>query len=128
MKLKKHHISLDLWYELSVHELRTGRIIKRRKGRCYSFVGNFVKLLNGMVCGAGRRYDFTDTTGVANTGVDSLYSSHSYQGLINASAGQDTYGSQVGTGTNSPAITNYQLATKILHGSTSGRLQYSAMT
>ena len=45
-----------------------------------------------------------------------------------AGAGDVNYGIVVGTGTNAPASDDYDLQTKIAHGSSAGQLQYGATT
>ena len=45
---------------------------------------------------------------------------------VNAPAGNANYGPMVGTGTTAPQVTNYNLQTKIAHGSGSGQLLYGA--
>jgi hypothetical protein len=44
----------------------------------------------------------------------------------NAPAATTTYGILVGTGTTTPASADYKMQTLVLHGSTSGKLQYQA--
>jgi hypothetical protein len=47
---------------------------------------------------------------------------------MQAGAGDDTFGIQVGTGTTAVAIDQYALAGKIAHGAGTGQLQYGAMS
>jgi hypothetical protein len=44
-----------------------------------------------------------------------------------AGAGDDTYGIQIGTGTNAVTIDDFKLQTKISTGSTTGKMDYQAM-
>ncbi len=129
MKVRKHDITLDLWYEMILTDIKTGKIVKRKSGRCYSFTGWFVKILRMFFAGGGTNLDFTSYLGEVRSGNSGLYGYYNAQTMrINSSANDDTFGVVVGTGTNSPAITNYQLASRILHGTSAGQLQHSAVT
>lgn len=116
-------IGLDLWYEISVHDLRTGKRLRHRKGRCYSFVKQFSQILKMLMAG-GKLTGVTDTGNTSRT----LYPTSGGNFTLNAGSGTSTYGSQVGTGSTSAAITDYSLGTQIAHGTSSGQLQYSAVT
>jgi hypothetical protein len=53
---------------------------------------------------------------------------HQYAFRVNADAGSDAWGIQVGTGTNPVTISDYKLQSKISHGTGSGQLQYGAVS
>lgn len=56
------------------------------------------------------------------------FASGGYMNGVNAASGTDTYGIVIGSGTNTVSVTDYQLQTKILTGSTSGKMAYQACT
>ena len=103
------------------------KIVKKyRRRKCRSFVVQFAQmLLHGMSLNTVAAV--IDTGNTSRSLVPPVYSRQS-QFLLNASAGTTTYGSVVGSGTNVEAITDYALQTLITHGTTSGKLQYSAVT
>jgi hypothetical protein len=72
----------------------------------------------------GNTYTMKDTSNVDR----GFYLSSGFAWCVNATSGVDTYGVVVGTGTTAVAIDDYNLATKIAHGTGSGQLQYGAVT
>ncbi len=113
-------------YEAIVTDIKTGRVTFRKKGKCHSFVKAFIQLL--------QMHWFLNSATITDTGNTSraLTPGGSY-GVetwmkVNAGVGIDTWGSVVGTGTNAVTINDYALQTKVLHGSTAGKLQYGGVT
>ena len=103
------------------------KIVKKyRRRKCRSFVKQFAQmLLHSMSLNTVA--SVTDTGNTSRTLVPPVYS-RQYQFHLSALSGDVTSGSVVGSGTNAEAITDYALQTLITHGTTSGKLQYSAVT
>jgi len=116
-------MTLAIEYRVVVRD-RFGRVMERVGWRhSRSFVKQFIQILE---CGM-RNVNVTgvkDTGGVEREiGSPDLYS----EPLIDcmAGAGVDDYGILVGTGTTTPAPTDYTLEALIPHGSASGQLDYA---
>lgn len=120
----KSPIGLDLWYEISVHDIKTGKLVRHKKSRCYSFVQQFVYLLKLSMAG-NVGVQVTDTGGTARTLSPSNIGNNF---KLNALITDATFGTVVGSGTNAAAVTDTDLQTLIAHGTSSGQLQYSAVS
>jgi hypothetical protein len=57
-----------------------------------------------------------------------FYISSGFAWCMNAASAADTYGIVVGSGTTAVAVSDYNVATKISHGTGTGQLQYGAVT
>jgi len=128
-------------YEINLKTVvkdRNGKIISENEQKCNSYVKNFLLLLN-----AGFRISTSsvvDTGGtVQNTGAKAHYSNGwcnfggytitTYGGWSAlAGAGDDTFGIVVGTGDTPVTADDYNLASKIAHGTDAGQLSYGAVT
>lgn len=112
---------------------KQGELIKERNEVGHSFVGNFLKILFGMMHGTynvntgGAALVCTDTGNTARTGIDLIIGSSRCNNMnCDAPVNEDEYGIVVGTGDTAPDIANYKLETKILHGSgIAGKLNYA---
>ena len=114
--------NIYLYYDMTIS--RDGKIVKRwKKTECHSFVKQFVGLLMKKMC--EQYVVLTDTSNVSRTIGHSDWYGNFY---VTAPIYIDTYGSVVGTGTNAVSINDYNLQTKITHGTGSGQLQYSVET
>lgn len=104
-----------------------GKIIKTtRKRLCKSYVRAMIDKLHA-VCGDSND-TFTDT-GNASRVLDFAYSgANALLGKVDAGSTDDLFGVQVGTGTGAVTINDYALGTKVLHGTTSGKLAYGAVS
>jgi len=121
---KPRGVRITARYELEVRD-KEGKLIEIKKGESHSFLENFIQMLYGILWGV-----VTNTSGsVTNTGglsegypnVDSLAD---YLAMVRAGAGYDTHGIWVGSGTTPVAKTDYNLASKISHGTGAGQLDY----
>jgi hypothetical protein len=112
--------------ELTVRN-REGEVTRRQEMLSESFVKQFLQLLwvSCVRVSSGYRikdYRVKDVDG----NLDPVQvASASFQ--ANAGPNVDTYGILVGTGTTAPTIDDYQMETKIPHGTGAGQLQYSAV-
>lgn len=98
-----------------------GKLVKSFE--CHSLVGNFIKHLYSAMGGIDniQYYDTSHTTQqITRYSPDTLFE-------INDAA-TDTMGIVVGTGSTAVNIADYNLATKIAHGTGSGQLSYSSST
>ena len=128
---KKPNLSVE--YEITVRD-KNGKVIEHRREESKSLVKNFLLLLN-----AGFRISTSsvvDTGGTArNTGAGygwhrwyhgSYSSIDGYGGWSAlAGAGDDTFGIVVGTGDTPVTADDYNLASKIAHGTDAGQLSYN---
>lgn len=98
-----------------------GKIVKVKKGKCNSFVLQFLQLL--------QVHCFVDTVSMKDTGNTSrAITGGAYDFQCNTGAGSASAGIVVGIGTNAVANTDYALQTLIAHGVGSGQLSYGAMS
>jgi len=105
------------YYEIEVYD-KNGKLIDRKRGKAESILDNWMRLF--MSIRDGSPWMPKDTNGNSPT-ISSIVFANSY-GL--ASAGDDSYGIQVGTGTTAVDKFDYCLESKIPHGSSSGQLSY----
>lgn len=112
---------------------KQGMLIKERNEVGHSFVGNFLKILFGMMHGTyninsgGAALQCKDTANNLRTGIDAILGySRANNMNCDADVNDDTYGIVVGTGDTAPDIADYNLETKVLHGSgQAGKLIYA---
>lgn len=114
-------ISLYYGYQL---KSKTGKIKRQATRRGHSFTTNFLKLLYAKMGLRGVQY--TNTSGATISEISAPTSIYFPFGSSNSAQSEE--GLCVGTGTNAAAVTDYNLQTKILHGTSAGRLQYSGGT
>jgi hypothetical protein len=119
------------------HKDSKGKTIKYRRYRSDSFVGNILKIISYMF-GNITYISQSDTVQVIN--IPTQYrlittSGSTYQYMpawvanpLEASAGDDTLGIVVGSGSTAVTLNDYNLVSKIPHGTTAGRLSYGAST
>ena len=103
---------IELWIETEVRDLKTGKVLEKRKWKSRSWSGNMIRLI----------YAHLKNTGVEGYDIDG-YSRTLGPGTTfrcDAGSGVDTFGIVVGTGT--PGT--YRLGNKIPHGTGSGQLEY----
>jgi len=130
----------EIFIGLHVHD-RDGVLVFDDIQRGHSWNRNYYNMMFGYGAGA-----YTNTEDSINFGAgyitsrDSLATISSYAGrtvfgggyavghnYINNLAGDDSFGIQIGTGSTAFNANDYILATKILHGITSGKMSYQAM-
>lgn len=108
----------ELWYSVVVQD-RYGKVISRECRRARSLL----KQWNQLVCVYMSRatISITDTGGVSRSiGADGI-------GFwMRPSAGDDSYGIIIGTGSTAVAIDDYAVATKISEGAGAGQMNYLA--
>jgi len=126
-------------YEINLKTVikdRNGKIISEHEQKCNTFVKNFLLLLN-----AAFRYSYStvvDTGGTArNAGAEYCYHVYAFSSYTvcgsggwtpSAGEGDDTFGIVVGTGNTPVTADDYNLASKIAHGTDAGQLSYGAVT
>jgi hypothetical protein len=126
------------YIEVEVRD-REGRIVGRGRHEMRSFLNNFLRAIKGfMTAGANQTtgtgaITFTvvkldGTSGSASAEIWSFAAGATRQFTppISSAAldNDDTYGIVVGTGTTSVSLGDYNLASKIAHGTGSGQLDY----
>jgi len=98
----------------------TGKITRRTKQKCYSYVINCIDILRvhiGQVSTAG----IVDTGGTSRTvGTNTLVLG------VTSAAANNAYGIQLGTGTTAVAITQTAMVTLIAEGAAATQLNYGA--
>jgi len=119
------------------HKDAKGKTIKYRRYRSDSFVGNLLKIISYMF---GNTTTFSQSDIVNSINIPTTYrlrntSGTTYQYMpawvanpLEASAGNDTLGIVVGSGSTAVTLNDYNLVSKIPHGTTAGRLAYGAST
>jgi len=114
---------------------KDGKIIYRKRFRSHSFLAAFIKYIKGefataYASGTGEgNVSIADVNGVStNYPRHNDFNSHRAHMSALGSAGDDSQGIVVGTGSNPNTTTTYSLQTKIAHGTGSVQLQYGAMT
>jgi hypothetical protein len=126
-----------MYIELEVKD-REGRLLRRKKIRAQSWVGNMVGMLSCIFSGitapssgayfhiTGTRADLLNTNGSAR-GIMLGAPDNTYIGVA-AGAGVDSFGILVGTSSTPVVIGQYNLGAKISHGTGLGQLSYGAVT
>jgi hypothetical protein len=128
----------QMYIELEVKD-REGRLLRRKKMRAQSWVGNVVGLLSCILSGGTTAADYvnlyplTTRTDMVDTGGSARGLYISIQKAVlrlgaAADSGVDAYGILVGTGSTPVAIGQYNLVAKITHGTGAGQLSYGATT
>ena len=117
--------SLQLYYQVSVHEEVTGKVIRRgRRLRARSFVVQFIESMRGFWNGADQA-SITDTGGSART-MEANNPNPVWR--VIAGSGVVTFGTRAGTGTTAVVMTDNKLETEIAEGTGSGQLSHGACT
>lgn len=119
-EFKKPLARIDATYNLAVLDAKTGAIISSRTYPSESYITGFIDILYA--------YWAYTTQSVLDTGNTSRSVTYHATWYAWGTAGTDTVGIVVGSGTNAVAMADYALQTKILHGTTSGKLDYSNTT
>jgi hypothetical protein len=114
--------------EWFVSNTRTGEILQHQlPKRSESYTKQFLQILYAYMNCSGVRFS-TDWKVKCSDGVEyMLYQTTDFLNCAGA-VNTDISSIVVGTGNTAPTITDYALQTKIAHGSTAGKLQYSAVT
>lgn len=113
--------------ELTVKD-KDGKVTDYRIMRSESFVRQFLELLYAQVAGvyywSGSPYQFSVVQVLDTSGARRPV--YAYEGIFDcaAAAGDENKGIMVGTGTTALTIDDYQLETRIPHGTGAGQLQY----
>jgi len=103
---------IELWIETEVRDLKTGKVLEKRKWKSRSWSGNMIRLIY-----AHLKHE--SISGYTIDGVSTTLSSSSLF-RCNAGAGDDSFGIVVGSGTPE----TYKLGNQISHGTGSGQLEY----
>jgi hypothetical protein len=125
-----------LWIEYEVRD-KDGKLQSKGKFPAKSWVGNLVGLLSSLIYGG--TCPTSGTTGYAYTPrADMVATDGSTQGITiwgynvtvggNAGAGVDTYGILIGASDTPVSIGQYNLGSKIAHGTGSGQMSYGTTT
>ena len=119
------------------HKDAKGKTIKYRRYRSDSFVGNFYKHIYNQLFKSSLYQSVSISVRRTNAYIDNSIinvngeSANFYLGTVgelSASAGDDTLGIVVGSGSTAVTLNDYNLVSKIPHGTTAGRLAYGAST
>lgn len=115
---------LDMFMYFTVKDLKTGKIVLKRKEKCYSLVDNFLRILYckmGFVTNSGTDTSGSSVSFTAGSEIDPYF-------LMTAGSSDDDSGIVVGTGTTAAAIDDNNVETRIDDGAGSGQLQYASST
>ena len=109
------------FYEIEVYD-KNGELIDKKRGRGNCILHNLMRILATIrnPSDYGDTFQFVDTNGNPISADQIVASGCS----MLAPAGTDSYGIVVGTGTTYPSLDDYNLESKIPHGTESGRLSY----
>jgi len=119
------------WIEVEVRDDR-GRVVQRGRHKMHSFLNNFLSILLGAI-NAGNRSNISASVTNPGGGTSKVYAefyntSATYGGgtsmALRARANEDFYGIVVGSGSTPVTLTNFNLASKISHGTGAGQLSY----
>lgn len=113
-------MKVDAYWDIVVKD-RYGRIVRKGRKRADSFLGNFLKLL----C-----VSFGVDQSITNEGGTSQHVSENGRCYLvfNASAGDDSYGIVLSSGSSSVNISDTAVESKIPNGTSSGQLDYKETT
>ena len=128
--------NLSVEYEITVRD-KNGKVIEHRREESKSLVKNFLLLLNaafristssvvdtgGTAQNAGARYYWSRW---CNAAYGTVAGYGGWSAL--AGEGDDTFGIVVGTGNTPVTADDYNLESKIAHGTDAGQLSYGAVT
>ena len=122
--------TIQLLHRIDIYD-KNGKLVKTTGDmKSHSFVLQFLQMMEiHMAHAFGSNPDsiqVKDTGGILRTWSYTSAQYLPYLFTTEAEANNVEYGILVGTGTTTPAQDDYALETKILHGSTSGKLQYGA--
>jgi len=121
------------WIDIEVRD-GEGRVVQKGRHKMHSFNNNFLAVLLTMLSSIGNNNKTTGSvTGDSGSsatiyGEFWYYSGYSNTGgtpiALNASAGTDSFGILVGSGTGAFSLTQYSLASKISNGTSAGQMSY----
>ena len=109
------------FYEIEVYDDK-GNLIEKKSGKGDSILDNWINLMKMLRDPESWSYQwsFRDTGGTTR-----YISKFDFgQSSLKAPSGDDSYGIVVGTGTKSVELDDYNLESKITHGTGSGQLSY----
>ena len=111
---------VKLYADLAIKN-KEAKIVWKKTIECKSFVRQFLEILLTQM---GQFYvSSKDTDG---TSINLRPRNENYK--VNAGSGDANFGIVVGTGNTAPTINDYNLESKISHGTGAGQLQYGAVT
>jgi len=118
-------------YEVVVRD-KKGKVLSRQKGVSKSLLRAFMLWLRSKFTiadlGYAESWTCADTSNVSRTFPNTSPFAEYRFGHFGAPVNDDTKGLRVGTGTTTVTPTDYELASKIAHGSGAGQMVYGAMT
>ena len=114
-------MKVDAYWDIVVKD-RYGRIVRKGRKRADSFLGNFLKIIRVLLGESTKIYDTGGTE--RNVNADDFTSVAS----IMAGAGDDSFGIVLSSGTSQVNISDSSIESKILHGTSSGQLDYREVT
>jgi len=124
-------IRIGLSYEVEVRD-KEGKLLSKCKGKSDPFTRAWIQLLRAIFLGNDAQVSLADTGGVSRTFAPSELGGYSGQvydfAETNAGSTVDAYGVMVGGSDLAFSRTQYNLQSKIAHGSGSGQLLYGATT
>jgi len=115
--------SIGLFYQLTVRDKKGKVVRKTRMRRARSFCLAFLQVLMEQGFATGIVTIIKDVDGVNKT-----ITSHATNFNTTVAAGYNTAGIVLGTGTTTPTNTDFQMETKIAHGSAATELNYAAQS
>jgi len=129
---------IEAYWEIIVRD-RNGKVISKHRQPCRSLLANFLRILRGVLLAKGgftgaasgvkttcsvKKYDGSEGTAwIEWYDTEELYAGGTPMGA-NAGDNDDSYGIMVGSGTKAVEIDDYNLESKIPHGTGSGQLDY----
>jgi hypothetical protein len=127
------HNPLRGYIEVEVRD-REGRIVGRGRHEMRSFLNNLLRILVGFMNSKGTLVEATLTPVVKTDGTTANAKTEVYQTNVpfepvacKAPDNADSYGIVVGSSTTSISLENYNLVSKIPHGTGSGQLDYGVV-
>lgn len=117
-------MSVNLYYQIAVHEADGRLVRRRRRRRCHSFLGQFAQFM-------GAIFGVSGITGVLNISGGSSIIQHPTQAStaamrIQAGLGVDAQGIVAGTDATAVLGTDFNMAALIAEGTGAGQMAYSA--
>jgi hypothetical protein len=125
-----------LWIEYEVRD-KDGKLQSKGKLPAKSWVGNIIGLLSSLIYGGtcptsgSVGYPYTSRADMTETGGTSQGITIWGNGVVvggNAGIGVDSYGILIGSSDTPVAIGQYNLVSKIAHGTGSGQMSYGTST
>ncbi len=128
MSKKYGNVNLQLELECEVRD-KNGKLISKHQQVSKSLLKNFALALKGIMAGSLQNKSVTlkDTSGISR-GYPYMSTAYLYIFFVNAAAGDANFGILVGSGTKAVTRDDYNLVSKIAHGSEAGQLAYGATT